>query len=415
MSAPVIAVLATLDTKGAEAQFVREELEAAGGQALLVDMGVVGAPGARPDVTREDVAAAGGRPLAQLLRDPTRQEASPVMVAGATKLLQARLAAGTLHGVLGLGGTQGTSNCTAVMQALPYGLPKVMVSTVAAGDCSSFVGIKDVTMMFSVGDILGLNPLTRKILANAAGAAVGMARSRVTLGARHGDRPLVAISNLGVLTDGTLRADARLHAAGCETIVFHAIGAGGRAMEQMMKEGLVDAVFDYAMGELTDELFHGLRAADAQRFTVAGRLRLPQVVVPGGSEHVGLLVPANSVPERWRSHRHVFHNPIILAPRLAPDEFASVAREACRRLGAAGGPATLLFPSRGTSRYAVPGGPLHDPAGDAAFLDELRRSLPDNVELVVRDCGAEDPVFVDECVDRLLARVEARTGAAPAG
>lgn len=405
---PVIAVLATLDTKGAEAQFVREELEAAGGAALLVDMGLIGAPGARPDVTREQVASAGGTPLSELLRDPTRQKASPVMIAGATALLQARLASGGLHGVLGLGGTQGTSNCTAVMQALPYGLPKVMVSTVAAGDCSSFVGIKDVTMMFSVGDILGLNPLTRKILANAAGAAVGMARSRVTLGARHGEKPLVAISNLGVLTDGTLRADARLRAAGCETIVFHAIGAGGRAMEQMMKEGLVDGVLDYAMGELTDELFGGLRAANAERFTVAGRLGLPQVVVPGGSEHVGLLVPANTVPERWAGHRHVFHNPIILAPRLSPEEFASVAREACARLRAAGGPATLLFPARGTSRYGVPGGPLHDPAGDAAFLAELRRCLPPNVELVVREAGAEDPAFVDECVDRLLARLAAR-------
>jgi uncharacterized protein (UPF0261 family) len=405
---PVIAVLATLDTKGEEAQFVREELAAAGGSALLLDMGVLGTPAARPDVPREDVARAGGTPLAALLADPTRQKASPVMIAGAVALLQQRLARGELHGVLGLGGTQGTSNCSAVMQALPYGLPKIMVSTVASGDCSSFVGIKDVTMMFSVSDILGLNALTRKILANAAGAAVGMARSRVTLDTRRGGRPLVAISNLGVLTEGAMRAQARLQSRGCETIVFHAIGAGGRAMEQMMKEGLVAAVFDYAMGELTDELFHGLRAANAERFTVAGKLGLPQVVVPGGSEHVGLLVPANTVPERWAKHRHVFHNPIILAPRLSAEEFASVAREACRRLGAAGGPATLMFPAKGTSRYGVPGGPLHDPAGDAAFLAELKRSLPKNVELVVRDAGAEDPVFVDECVDRLVAMVEAK-------
>lgn len=414
---PVIAVLATLDTKGDEAQFLREEIEAAGGTALLVDTGVVGAPAARPDLKREDVAAAGGTPLAELLREPTRQKASPVMIAGATKLLQERLARSELHGVLALGGTQGTSNATAVMQALPYGLPKLMVSTVASGDCSSFVGIKDVTMMFSVSDILGLNALTRKILGNAAGAAVGMAKSRVTLDARRGSapsrRPLVAISNLGVLTDGAMRAQARLQSRGCETIVFHAIGAGGRAMEQMMKEGLVGAVFDYAMGELTDELFHGLRAANAERFTVAGRLGLPQVVVPGGSEHVGLLVPANTVPERWAQHRHVFHNPIILAPRLSAEEFASVAREACRRLGAAGGPATLMFPSRGTSRYGVPGGPLHDPAGDAAFLAEVKRSLPKNVELVVRDAGAEDAAFVDECVDRLVALVETRVGATP--
>ena len=405
---PVVAVLATLDTKGPEAQYLRERIEALGGEALLVDMGVVGSPGTRPDVTREAVAAAGGTPLAEILKAPTRQAASPVMIAGTVKLLRARLDAGRLHAAMGLGGTQGTSNTSAVMAALPYGFPKLLVSTVASGDTSAFVGIKDVTMMFSVGDLLGLNPITRKILANAAGAAVGMARSGVELDTRRGDRPTIGMTNLGVLTDGALHALDRFAARGYEAIVFHAVGSGGRAMEQMMKEGLIGAVFDYGLGEITDELFGGLRAANAERLTVAGRLGLPQVVVPGGAEHVGLLVQANTVPERWKAHRHVFHNPIILAPRLSADEFASVAREVARRLSGARGPTAVFMPLRGTSRYGLAGGPLHDPAGDAAFLAELRRNLPPSVELVEVDAGAEDPAFVDAAVDRLLAMIEER-------
>ncbi len=411
---PVIAVLATLDTKAPEAGYLRECIEALGGEAMLVDMGVLGSPGAvrhaAPDVTRAEVAAAGGSTLATLLAAPTRQAASPVMIAGATALLKQRIADGSLHAVLGIGGTQGTSNATAVMRALPYGLPKIMVSTVASGDVSAFVDIKDITMMFSVGDLLGLNPLTRRILGNAAGAAVGMANSGTTLKssrAESTDRPLIGMSNLGVLTDGALLALELFAQRGYEVLVFHAVGSGGRAMEQLMKEGVIGAVFDYALGELSDELFHGLRAANAERFTVAGSLGLPQVICPGGSEHVGLLVPANTVPERWTGHAHVFHNPIILAPRLSPDEFAGVAREACARLAHTTGRAAFLMPLRGTSRYGVPGGPLHDPAGDAAFLAELHRSLPPGVELVEVDAGAEDELFVRTAVDKLVALIEA--------
>ena len=401
-----IAVVVTLDTKGREADFVRAEIESHGCSALLVDIGVVGEPTAKPGITREEIAAAGGRPLSELLENPIRQEASPIMVRGAAKLLLERLSNGQLDGVLSLGGTQGTTSGTAIMQTLPYGFPKVMVSTVAAGDCSSFVGIKDITMMFSVSDILGLNPLTRKILSNAAGAVCGMSASRVELGATDEGRPLLAMTNLGVLTEGATRALERFKARGYEVIVFHAVGSGGSALEQMMKDGLVGGVFDYALGEISDELFDGLRAATPERLTVAGSLGLPQVVCPGGTEHLGILVPADTVPDRWSDHKYVFHSPIILAPRLNPDEFVLVAEEMAKRLAASSGPATVMFPSEGTSRYSVPGGPLRDPEGDAAFLEALRQNLPPNAELLVRDCGAEDPAFVDEAVDRLLELVE---------
>jgi uncharacterized protein (UPF0261 family) len=401
-----VAILSTLDTKGPESAWVREQVEALGGKALLVDIGVVGAPLVRADLTREEVADAGGKPLAKLLERPSRQEASPVMVAGATKLLLSAAKEGRVHAVVGLGGTQGTPNCTQVMQALPYGFPKIMVSTLAAGDVAPFVGVKDVTMMFSVGDILGLNTLTRKILANAAAAALGMASSTVTLESASNGKPLIGMSNLGVLTEGATRAIERFHGLGYEVIVFHAVGSGGRAMEQLMREGLIGAVFDYAMGELADEMYHGLRAGDPTRLTVAGDLGLPQVLCPGGLEHIGLLVPANQVPEAWRNHLHTFHNPVILAPRLSADQLEALAAEIGRRLAHTKGKATLMLPLAGTSRYGVEGGALRDPAGDKAFFAALRKAVPKSIELVERDLGAEDPRFVDEAVERLIALIE---------
>ena len=407
----VIAVLATLDTKGQEAEYLRQQLKALGSRALVVDMGVIGTPAARADLTRAQVARAGGTSLTALRKSATREAAQPVMAAGATRLLRTRLDAGTLHAVIGLGGLQGTATGTMVMRALPYGLPKVMVSTVASGDTSPYVGVSDITMMFSVGDILGLNRFMRKVLANAAGAAHGMAQVKVGLGParKKGDTPLIGISNLGVLTQGTLHAQALFAARGYESIVFHAVGTGGRAMELMMKQGLIGAVFDYAMGEISDALFHGLRAGDAERLTVAGSLGLPQVIVPGGAEHVGILVQTPHVlPDRWKTHKHVWHNEVVLAPRLNARELRQVAREAGRRLQSTRGNAVLMIPTLGTGRYAMPGGPLNDPADDAIFFAELKAHLPPGIAVIERAAHAEDPAFVEEAVDRLIALVEAR-------
>ena len=402
-----VAVLATLDTKGVEARYLVEQIESQGGDALLVDIGIVGEPAADPDVSRAQVAAAGGTPLEKILEAPTRQAASPVMIAGAMSLLLERIEGNTLHGVVGLGGTQGTSNCAGVMQGLPYGFPKVIVSTAASGDTSAFVGIKDVTMMFSVSDILGLNPLTCKILANAAAATLGMARSRVTLDIEPSAKPLVGMTNLGVLTEGAMLALQFFHDAGYEVIVFHAVGSGGLAMEQLMKDGLIGAVFDYGLGEIPDEMYDGLRASGPERLTVAGKLGLPQVICPGGLEHIGLLTEPNTIPERYRKHQVAFHNPIILAIRLKAEEMVAVAQEVTKRLSHTSDKAYFMVPKRGMSRYAIEGGELHDPVGDEAFLAEIKRGLPDNIEILERDLHAEHPAFVKEAVERLVSLIEA--------
>jgi uncharacterized protein (UPF0261 family) len=177
-------------------------------------------------------------------------------------------------------------------------------------------------------------------------------------------------------------------------------------MEQMMKEGIIGAVFDYALGEISDELFHALRAGSPERLTVAGDLGLPQVLCPGGTEHLGILVEPNTVPEAWRDHRYVFHSPVVLAPRLDAGEFVRVAEAIGRRLQHTKGRAVMMLPLQGTSRYGKEGGPLRDPAGDQAFFAALKRHLPASIEVVERPTDAEDPAFVDEAVDRLIALIE---------
>lgn len=406
MSIKTIALLVTLDTKDQEAQYLIDQIEAKGHRALLLDIGVVGIAGIEANFSREAVALAGGRQMSELLKSPTREESGPVMVQGAIKILTKKIAINEVHAVLGLGGTQGTSSCCDIMQALPYGLPKIMVSTIASGDTSGFVGIKDITMMFSVSDILKLNPFTRKVLANAAAAACGMAEVETKFEVEIKDKPLIGMSNLGVLTNGAMHAIEYIESKGYEVIVFHAVGSGGRAMEQMMKEGIIGAVFDYAMGEIADDVWSVLRAGGPERLTVAGQLGLPQVLCPGGAEHLGILVSPNEVPEEYKNHDYVFHSPVVFVPRLNKDEIVKVADSICKRLSHTTGKAKFLFPRGGVGRYSKVGASLYDKESDDAFFNYLSEHLPNKIEIV--DCPeyAEDPAFVERAIDLLIDLIE---------
>ena len=261
-------------------------------------------------------------------------------------------------------------------------------------------------MMFSVSDILKLNPFTRKILANAAAAACGMAMSDTRFKMEKGDKPLIGMSNLGILTHGAIEALKYFEEKGYEVIVFHAIGAGGDAMEQMMREGIIGAVFDYAMGEIADGVWNVLRAGGPDRLTVAGKLGLPQVLCPGGAEHLGILVPPNEVPDEWKDHKIVFHSPVVFVPRLNATEILRVADSIIEKLQHTIDKAYFMLPLKGVGRYSIPGGVLEDPESDAAFFKRLKEGLPQNIEIVERDTHAEDPVFVRECVDRLIELIE---------
>ena len=404
-----VAILATMDTKAAEVKCLVDAIETAGGTPHIIDIGVVGGTDQDVDVTNSAVAERGGTSLADLRVNPSREVASAVMVAGAIAITTQLVADGKIDAIIGLGGTQGTNNGSQVMQALPYGFPKIMVSTMASGDTSPYVGIKDITMMFSVSDILGVNPLLRQVLSNAAAAAVGMGAVPRT-GLTERTRPVVAITNLGVLTSGTMRAMERLDAAGYESIVFHAVGSGGRAMEQLMREGVIDAVFDYALGDLSDAELGGLRACDEDRLTVAAELGLPQVVVPGGTDHIGIMLDApNEVPDRYANRTYTFHNPVILVPRTSAEELAGVASVIGQRLANAGENTVVMAPTNGLSSYSASGGALVDADADRALLDALQAALPDSVSYIEIDAGAEDDVFVDAAIDQLVSLMGAST------
>lgn len=398
-----IAILATMDTKGEECAYLRDEIIRLGSTPMLIDIGVVGDAALPVNVTSATVADAGGTSLAELRKDPSREVASAVMVRGATDLMLKAIAAGEVHGMVSLGGTQGTGACTQVMQALPYGFPKVMLSTMASGDTSGYVGIKDITMMFSVSDILGLNPLSRSILSNAAGAVAGMANAARPIEFTPG-KPVIGMTNLGALTQGAMRAMARLADNGFETMIFHAVGSGGRAMEQLMRDGIIQAVFDFALGDITDALFGGIRAADENRLTVAGELGLPQVVVPGGTDHIGvLLAEPNKVPPEYENRKYAFHNPVILVPRTSAEELEKMADVIAERLNPAKGPTRLMLPLKGLSSYCVPGGPLEDQEADARFFAALHEKVTHPI--IEIDANAEDAAFVDRAVDELVAMI----------
>lgn len=401
-----IAILVTLDTKAQEARFLKEQLLAKGDVPMIMDLGVIGEAGIQADFTREMIAEKGGNTLEALLVNPKREIAGPVMVKGCIAILEHKIANGEIHAVLGLGGTQGTTSCCNIMQALPYGFPKIMVSTIASGDTSSFVGIKDITMMFSVSDILKLNPFTRKILSNAAAAASGMAETGSVFELQKTNKPLIGMTNLGVVTKGAIKAINYFEEKGYEVIVFHAVGSGGRAMEQMMKEGIIGAVFDYALGEIADDVWSVLRAGGPERLTVAGKLGLPQVLCPGGAEHLGILVPENTVPEAYASHKHVFHSPIVFVPRLNKQEMAMVADSICARLKHTKNKAYFLLPKKGVGDYSKPGGVLEDKEADTVFFDCLKKGLPRNIEVIERDAYIEDETFVKEAADLLISLIE---------
>jgi uncharacterized protein (UPF0261 family) len=403
MSRKTIVILATLDTKGIETQYVREQIEKLGERALVVDVGVVGQPATKADITRQEVAEAGGTPLATLLQKPDREVAAPIMADGATKIITKLAEEGKVHGIVSMGGTQGTTLATKVMRALPYGFPKVMVSTMASSNVAPWVDIKDITMMYSVTDILGLNPVMRTILANAAGAAVGMAQATVPM--ESTEKLLVGVTTVGITTQGAMKAIEVLEAAGYETIVFHAVGTGGRAMEQLMEEGVIGAVLDYSTIEVSNEMFDALLAGGEKRLTTAGRLGLPQVLAPGAIEVLVFNEP-ETVPPPFNTRTLIRHSPQITDVRLNTEEMAKVGQEIAKRLKHTTDEAVFIIPTAGYDSYAVEGEGFYDPEADQAFVDALKANLPDNIRVIERHTHIEDPAFATEAASLLIELIE---------
>lgn len=396
-----VVLVGTLDTKGAEYAFVRDRLREAGVGVTVVDVGILGEPAFVPDVTAAEVARAAGRELADLRfareGSDTRAVALAAMQRGATALVGELHARGACDGVLGLGGSGGSTVISGVLRALPVGVPKLLVSTMASGNVRSFIETSDICLLHPVTDIQGLNRVSRRVLANAAHAMAGMVRGLADLPVA--DRPLVALTMMGVTTPAGQRAQAALEAAGFETIVFHAVGSGGRAMEEMVAAGLIDGVVDLTTSELTGERYGGILSAGPDRLRAAGRAGIPQVVAPGALEVINFgpraTVPAEyDVPER----RIVVHNPSITAVRVNAAEAAVLGRLLAEKVNAATGPTAVLLPLRGCSKYELPGGPYVDAVADAAMFEAIRSTLRAGIACRDVDANLNDPAFADAAV-----------------
>jgi uncharacterized protein (UPF0261 family) len=400
-----ILVIGTLDTKGPEVGYLRDEVARRGGLPLVIDPGILGQAAIAADVTRQEVACAAGVELADLIATGDRQRCQAVMIDGLVAVVTRLFAEGRADGLVGVGGAQGTAMATAAMRALPVGVPKVMVSTVACGltTFGPYVGTKDVTMIHSVADILGLNRVTRRILAQAAAAVVGMAAVEAVA---TGDKELIAITQAGITTPGVMAVKERLEGLGFEVIAFHCNGIGGQAMEELVREGVVKGVIDYSPHEITDLLFGGLMPAMPGRLEAAGRMGIPHIVTPGATD-IRLHGRPDELPEDLRGRANVQHTPTHTHVRASADEMAAVARWMAERLNAGRGPRAVMIPLHGYSMLNRAGQVLYDEAANRAFAEATQQVLLPQIEFIQIEAHINDRAFADAVVDTFLRLREA--------
>jgi uncharacterized protein (UPF0261 family) len=392
-----VVLLGTLDTKGREYGYLRDRLLEQAVDVVVVDAGVF-EPQIGADVTQEEVAAAGGGDLAALRAAGDRGAAVEAMCRGAAAVAKRLHEEGRLDGILTVGGSGNSSIGAAAVQALPVGVPKLIVSTVASGDTRPYVGATDVSMTYSVVDISGLNRISERILSNAAGAIAGMAK--VTVPESGDARPLIGATMFGVTTPAVTRARERLEELGYEVLVFHATGTGGQSMEALARGGFLAGVLDLTTTELADDLVGGVLSAGPDRLEAAGQLGLPQVVSLGALDMVNF-GPRETLPPQFEDRNIYVHNPTVTLMRTTPEECAELGRRIARKLSAATGPTALFVPLKGVSMIATEGGPFHDAAADEALFAAVRDGLGDNVELHELDLDVNDPAFADAMANRL--------------
>ncbi|MFH5833611.1 Tm-1-like ATP-binding domain-containing protein [Halalkalibaculum sp. DA384] len=396
--AKTVLLIGTFDTKGEEFAFVRDQIEANGCSVLLMDIGVLEDPTIAPDISAEEVAQAGGSSLTSLRRQADRTEAFEVMTEGIKKMTPRLYEEGAFDGVLSLGGGSGTMMATAAMRELPLGVPKLMVSSVASGDISAYVDIKDLTFMYSVADIAGLNRLTRNILANAAGAICGMVQRQEV---DQKDQPLVAATMFGVTTPCVTRVRGKLEDAGYEVVVFHATGTGGRTMELMIREGLVTGVADVTTTEWCDEVAGGFLSAGPDRLSAAGQAGIPQVVSCGALDMVNFFAP-DTVPEKYRSRNLFNHTSTVTLMRTSPEECREIGKRIAGKLNQSTGPTALMIPLKGVSKIDNEGEAFFDPEADKALFDALQEHTNENILLKELNLHINDKEFADAIADQLL-------------
>lgn len=397
-----IAIVATLDTKGPEVAYLRDRLLALGVATMVIDVGIIGEPvGIVPDVSHADLAEHGGTTIEALRAAGSRGRAVEIMRQLVSDFVRERYDAGELSGGISVGGV-GSVMGAAAIQELPVGVPKIVVAPTASGhhEFGPYVGLKDVFVVHSVVDILGLNPVLTTVLDNVAAAMRGMLDRGSRLPEPSAENRAIAATMLGNTTAAVGAARDRLSQAGYETVVFHSNGVGGPAMEELIEQGQFSGVLDYTTNEIYDPLVGGIHDGGPDRLTVAGRMGIPQLLVPGCIDF-SVWAPS-SIPETMRERPMYSHNPEYTLIRATHEEKTELGRIFAERVNGARGPVRILFPTRGLSLPATPGEVFWDPEGDSRFLTALREHLRPDIPVETVDLHINDPELGRLAAERLL-------------
>ena len=398
-----IAVLGTLDSKGEEHAFVAALIARQGHKPLLIDVGTGGPATVQPDITREQVAAAIGLDLASLMAKKDRGACVVAMTHAAPALVSKLASDGRIHGIISLGGGGGTAIGTAAMRALPLGFPKLMVSTLAAGNVAPYLGTKDITMMPSIADVAGLNRLSRVIFTRAAGAICGMVGVTPEVGAA---KPLIVASQFGNTTTCVTEAKKVLEAAGYEVLVFAATGTGGRIMESVIESGIVAGVLDVTTTEWADELVGGNLNAGPERMDAAAKANIPVVVAPGCLDMVNFGEVA-SIPEKFKGRNFYIHNPQITLMRTTADECRQLGAIVAKKANAYSAGTAIMIPRKAISVISAAGQPFHDAAADEALFSALKANA--TVPVQEFDLAINDKEFAQACAYKLIELIGCRS------
>ena len=399
--AKTIALIGALDTKGAEYGFVQKFIRDRGLGTLLIDIGVLGEPAVKPDISREEVARAAGADLAALRQKKDRGEAVTAMSRGIERLLPRLHAEGKIQGVMAMGGSGGTGAACGAMRTLPIGVPKVMVSTVAGGDVSAYVGVKDIVMIPSIVDVSGINRISREVFSRAAGAICGMVEAAVPPGE---DKPLIVASMFGNTTTAVEAAKAILEKEGYEVLVFHSTGTGGRTQESLVEAGLISGVLDITTTEWADELVGGVLSAGPTRLEAAARGSVPAIVAPGCLDMCNFWAPS-TIPEKFEGRKFYKHNENVTLMRTDVEENRRLGEILAEKLNLSKAPVTVLLPLKGVSMIDAPGGDFWWPEANTALYGTLKEKLRKDIPVVELDCNVNDAEFSKRCAETLLQNI----------
>lgn len=397
-----IAIIGTFDTKGTELDFIRKLVQEQGLNTLCIHTGAF-EPLFTPEVSNTEVAAAVNVSIEEIREKKDRAFATDVMSRGAEKLVPELFTQGRFDGIISIGGSGGTSMATPAMRALPVGVPKVMVSTMASGNVAQYVGTSDIVMFPSVVDAEGLNAISMEIFSNAVNAVVGMVKNKKPI--EHVNKPLIAATMFGVTTPCIKTAKSYLEEQGYEVLVFHATGTGGKTMEALVRGGFIKGVLDITTTEWCDELFGGVLSAGPHRLEAAGQCGVPQVVSVGALDMVNF-GPIDTVPEKYCGRNLYKHNPTVTLMRTTVEENVKLGEVIADKLNSAKAPTVLMLPLRGVSAIDGDGQPFDGPEEDKALFDTLRKNIGKNVELIEVDANVNDDEFSLAAAKKLVSLMQ---------